>query len=96
MKKANYNPPYVINGLWPYQFLVSKMLHAKITIENISLLVRISKLSSFGAEIIIPRFSELELESIEKSCNLKFKINKSKITIEKLEIIFSKETRHLL
>lgn len=74
----------IVDGLWPHSFMASEMPKCKVYLNSIKVLGKLARISSFGAEVYVPKsvFEEVDLENLR--VKLEFNLFGNPISIEPL------------
>ena len=75
----------IVDGLWPHSFMASEMPKCKLYINSIKILAKISRISSFGIEVLIPKSVFEELDILKIDAKIEFSVFGNHIVIDSLD-----------
>ena len=75
----------IVDGLWPHSFMASEMPKCKLYINSIKILAKISRISSFGIEVLIPKSVFEELDILKIDAKIEFSVFGNHIVIDGLD-----------
>ena len=81
---------FVVNYLWPHEFKISEMPNCKILTDSLQISAKISKISSFLVEVVIPKSKSISINSNYKLSQISFKLKSKRIALFDIDLISEK------